>query len=197
MTVGNAEARRAQVRHAQIQHRQRKANYTKELEMNIVRLRGDIERCNADCWALAGENQGVRQQLVAAAPGDNHPAMPEIDSMTIATHPGDDGVSNSLPPPPQDYGGGTIAAAAAATCVPLSSFDFEPSYMAYLDVDGNRGSPVFQVIRVTTSDHESSASFAEAPRTAGLPSGEDGDRGKPAEEGSGGETDKAINFILA
>ncbi|KAK7924875.1 hypothetical protein PG985_006929 [Apiospora marii] len=182
-SIGKAEARRAQVRRAQIQHRQRKANYAKELEMDIVRLRGDIERCKADCWTLAGENQGMRQQLAAAAaaaaPVDHRPVMLEM-------------VANPLPLlPPQEYGGETLAAAAAAaatTWVPLPSFDFEPGYIAYLDVDGNLGSPAFQVTRVTTSDQEGSA---------GLPFGEDGDRGKPVMNSSGEETDKAINFVLA
>ncbi|KAK8124748.1 uncharacterized protein PG998_000507 [Apiospora kogelbergensis] len=56
--ASKAEARRAQVRRAQIQHRERKANYAKGLEADIVRLRGDIELCRTDCRRLAGDNQG-------------------------------------------------------------------------------------------------------------------------------------------
>ncbi|KAK8139702.1 hypothetical protein PG984_000825 [Apiospora sp. TS-2023a] len=213
--VGKAEARRAQVRRAQIQHRQRKANYAKELEMDIVRLRGDIERCKADCWTLAGENQGMRQQLanadaaVNAGPppqppldfghADHRPVVPGVDYMTMATQSGDEVVAGSLlPQPPQYYGGeaGT-GTTTAATWAPLFSFHLEPGYMAYLDIDGDLGSPAFQVTRMTTSSQEDSARFAEALRTPGLPFGEDEDGRNLVAKFPGEETDKAINFILA
>ncbi|KAK7969554.1 hypothetical protein PG996_002005 [Apiospora saccharicola] len=212
--VGKAEARRAQVRRAQvrraqIQHRQRKANYAKELEMDIVRLRGDIERCKTDCWTLAGENQGMRQQLTAgprpqlpldSGHVDHHPVVPGVGYMPIATQPGDDEVPSSLlPQPPQDYGedAGAAAATAAATWAPLSPFHIEPGYMAHLDVAGSLGSPAFQVTRMTAADQEDSARFAGALGPPGLPFGEDEDGRSLAAKFSGEETDKAINFILA
>lgn len=204
--VGKAEARRAQ-----IQHRQRKANYAKGLERDIVRLRGGIERCRADCWTLAGENQGMRQQLAAAAaaagppppqlPLDfgrvdhHHPVMtPEVNFGTMATQLGGDAIANPLSQPPRDYGGYALA---VGTTAPLSSFDFGPDYMAYLDVDGNLGSLAFQVTRAATSDQEDPVGFNESLRAPGLLLGEEEDRRWLAAKGSGEETDKVINFILA
>ncbi|KAK6206578.1 hypothetical protein LQW54_007648 [Pestalotiopsis sp. IQ-011] len=58
-----ALARRAQVRKAQKQHRQRKANYTKELEMDIARLRDTIEQTETEANALRTENEVMRNQL--------------------------------------------------------------------------------------------------------------------------------------
>ncbi|KAK9421058.1 putative BZIP domain-containing protein [Seiridium unicorne] len=58
-----AQARRAQVRKAQKQHRQRKANYTKELEMDIARLRDMIEQTETEANALRTENDGMRRRL--------------------------------------------------------------------------------------------------------------------------------------
>ncbi|KAF7535154.1 hypothetical protein G7054_g5596 [Neopestalotiopsis clavispora] len=62
-----AQARRAQVRKAQKQHRQRKANYTKELEMDIARLRDMIEQTETDANALRAENEAMRKHLSKSA----------------------------------------------------------------------------------------------------------------------------------
>lgn len=67
-----AQARRAQVRRAQIQHRQRKANYTKELEMDIARLRELIEQTEAASRGLRTENAVLRRDLSRRAVAAGH-----------------------------------------------------------------------------------------------------------------------------
>ncbi|KAI0890411.1 uncharacterized protein GGS22DRAFT_150834 [Annulohypoxylon maeteangense] len=61
--LGKSKARRAQVRKAQIQHRERKANYTKQLEMDVVRLRDLIEQTEHQSSALRTENEAIRHRL--------------------------------------------------------------------------------------------------------------------------------------
>ncbi|KAI1093584.1 hypothetical protein F5B19DRAFT_112302 [Rostrohypoxylon terebratum] len=70
--LNKAKARRAQVRKAQIQHRERKANYTKQLEMDVVRLRDLIEQTERQSAAIRTENETIRRRLnlgPALAPG--------------------------------------------------------------------------------------------------------------------------------
>ncbi|KAI1209980.1 uncharacterized protein F4807DRAFT_80498 [Annulohypoxylon truncatum] len=74
--LSKAKARRAQVRKAQIQHRERKANYTKQLEMDVARLRDLIEQTERESTALRTENDAIRHRLSfssasvsASAPG--------------------------------------------------------------------------------------------------------------------------------
>lgn len=57
------DKRRAQVRRAQNQHRARKANYTKQLEADIVSIREKIEDVERDRCILETENQAIRAQL--------------------------------------------------------------------------------------------------------------------------------------
>ncbi|KAI8965814.1 hypothetical protein F5Y11DRAFT_311493 [Daldinia sp. FL1419] len=59
-----ALARRQQVRKAQKQHRQRKVNYTKQLEMDIAKLRDLIEQTERDSLVLRGENEVIRRRLL-------------------------------------------------------------------------------------------------------------------------------------
>jgi hypothetical protein len=58
-----AKLRRAQVRKAQTQHRQRKANYVRQLEVDIARIRDMIEAAQRETHALADENRAMREQL--------------------------------------------------------------------------------------------------------------------------------------
>lgn len=60
-----AKERRQQVRRAQRQHRQRKANYTKQLEMDVTKLRDDIARVEQEIESLKGQNDAMRCQLTA------------------------------------------------------------------------------------------------------------------------------------
>ncbi|ATY65049.1 hypothetical protein A9K55_004767 [Cordyceps militaris] len=53
------QVRRAQVRRAQIQHRQRKANYVKQLEMDISQLRELITQAQHDTSAFRRENDDI------------------------------------------------------------------------------------------------------------------------------------------
>ncbi len=53
------QVRRAQVRRAQIQHRQRKANYVKQLEMDISQLRELITQAQHDTTSLKRENDDI------------------------------------------------------------------------------------------------------------------------------------------
>ncbi|KXX74967.1 hypothetical protein MMYC01_207432 [Madurella mycetomatis] len=59
-SLSKAQLRRAQVRRAQIQHRQRKANYVKQLEMDIARMRDMIEATQRETGALLAENKDLR-----------------------------------------------------------------------------------------------------------------------------------------
>ncbi|KAI3329000.1 hypothetical protein HD806DRAFT_269239 [Xylariaceae sp. AK1471] len=58
-----ARARRQQVRKAQLQHRQRKANYTKQLEMDVTKLRDDIAKVEQEITSLKKQNNGIRSRL--------------------------------------------------------------------------------------------------------------------------------------
>ncbi|KAI2467226.1 hypothetical protein F4781DRAFT_322377 [Annulohypoxylon bovei var. microspora] len=67
--LSKGKARRAQVRKAQIQHRERKANYTKQLEMDVARLRDLIEQTERQSLTLRTENEAIRRRLnFASAP---------------------------------------------------------------------------------------------------------------------------------
>ncbi|KAI0175879.1 hypothetical protein GGR52DRAFT_570858 [Hypoxylon sp. FL1284] len=62
----SAEARkrrRAQVLGAQARHRRRKADYTRQLEMDVARLRDQIESAGRDGLALRAENEAMRRRL--------------------------------------------------------------------------------------------------------------------------------------
>ncbi|KAH6650762.1 RNA polymerase I-specific transcription initiation factor RRN3-domain-containing protein [Chaetomium tenue] len=60
------QARRAQVRKAQVQHRQRKANYVKQLEMDVARIREMIEAAEQETKSLLDENKAMRAQILHA-----------------------------------------------------------------------------------------------------------------------------------
>ncbi|AEO70371.1 uncharacterized protein THITE_2121733 [Thermothielavioides terrestris NRRL 8126] len=64
--VDKAQIRRVQVRKAQARHRQRKANYVKQLEMDVARLREMIETAERDSQLLLNENRAIRAQIEAA-----------------------------------------------------------------------------------------------------------------------------------
>ncbi|KAK9438785.1 alanine racemase [Metarhizium brunneum] len=61
-----AQLRRAQVRRAQIQHRQRKANYIKQLEIDVSELRDLISLTEKETAALFKENFLIREALETA-----------------------------------------------------------------------------------------------------------------------------------
>lgn len=58
-----AQIRRSQVRRAQIQHRQRKANYIKQLELDVVRMRENVTEIERETSALRRTNEAMRARL--------------------------------------------------------------------------------------------------------------------------------------
>src|SRR4051794_9542507 len=58
-----AQLRRAQVRRAQIQHRERKANYIKQLELDVSEIRDLIALSEKETAALFKENYLIREAL--------------------------------------------------------------------------------------------------------------------------------------
>ncbi len=61
--LDKAQLRRAQVRKAQSQHRQRKANYVKQLEMDVARIRDMTEAAGRETQILLDENKAIRAQI--------------------------------------------------------------------------------------------------------------------------------------
>lgn len=83
-----AQARRAQVRKAQIEHRQRKANYVKQLELDISQLREMVTQIQRDSDALKSENDLIRNALVVngtSPPGLSAGSTTQPTASTIAT----------------------------------------------------------------------------------------------------------------
>ena len=62
-SLDKAQLRRAQVRKAQIQHRQRKANYTKKLEMDIAEIRDLIASAQREAQLLKRENEAMKTKM--------------------------------------------------------------------------------------------------------------------------------------
>ncbi|OHW95810.1 methyltransferase domain-containing protein [Colletotrichum incanum] len=60
-----AKLRRQQVRKAQIQHRTRKANYIKQLELDVCRFRDMIAAAEKEVLAFRRQNEGMRGALTA------------------------------------------------------------------------------------------------------------------------------------
>ncbi|KAI9903164.1 hypothetical protein N3K66_002516 [Trichothecium roseum] len=71
-----AQARRAQVRRAQIQHRQRKAEYVKQLEMDVNAYRYMIARAEAEAGVVRRENELLRRKLAEGLPVPAPAALP-------------------------------------------------------------------------------------------------------------------------
>ncbi|KAF5871126.1 putative bzip-type transcription factor protein [Botrytis fragariae] len=64
--IAQKQHRRAQVRRAQIEHRQRKQNYVKHLEEDVIRLRGMIAKTEDESSALMRENRAIESTLSAS-----------------------------------------------------------------------------------------------------------------------------------
>ncbi|KAL7901318.1 hypothetical protein HDV64DRAFT_177189 [Trichoderma sp. TUCIM 5745] len=74
-----AQLRRAQVRKAQIQHRQRKANYVKQLELDVSQLRDLITQAQQETLQMRRENDGIRD-LLRTSEQHLQPTYPQADS---------------------------------------------------------------------------------------------------------------------
>ncbi|RYP01618.1 hypothetical protein DL766_006732 [Monosporascus sp. MC13-8B] len=180
--TAKAQARRAQVRKAQVQHRQRKANYTKQLEMDAVRLRDEIARAEGERAALRGENDAIRRRLAMAGvtvPPALQQSQPQSATTTVGLPADAPGKASS----PAD-----LISGSAST---MSASPSSVQYIVNLDMS-EMNSPAYQVYRTPTP----SASGG------GGPAGTSNDPG-PAATGDDGfdltdaQTDYAINFILA
>ncbi|KUJ20019.1 uncharacterized protein LY89DRAFT_682824 [Mollisia scopiformis] len=80
------QRRRAQVRKAQIEHRQRKENYVKHLEQDVINLREMIAQAETESVLVKFENEGIKSVLKKA-------------NVNIPTSPP---TAQSPPPPQQD-----------------------------------------------------------------------------------------------
>ncbi|RYP24039.1 hypothetical protein DL765_000767 [Monosporascus sp. GIB2] len=177
-----AQARRAQVRKAQIQHRQRKANYTKQLEMDAVRLRDEIARAESERAALRGENDTIRRRLAMAGvkvPPALQQSQPQAATAMVGLPADTPGKASS----PADLMSGSAST--------MSASPSSVQYIVSLDMS-EMNSPAYQVYRTSTP----------SSGDAGGPAGTSNDPG-PAATGDDGfdltdaQTDYAINFILA
>ncbi|KAI0107499.1 hypothetical protein GGR51DRAFT_150115 [Nemania sp. FL0031] len=180
-----AKERRQQVRKAQRQHRQRKANYTKQLEMDVTKLRDDIARVEQEITSLRSQNGAMRTRL-AAPP-------------TVITTADDTAVTLPPPPPQQqvDFSGDMAF-----------STDPAPDYTVFLDLPDFAGTPTYQVRRASPefpdwSGGSSRAASSYAPETLSsvtptstLNIGFD-ELAAMETFLSEEQTDQAINFILA
>ncbi|KAI1757029.1 hypothetical protein F4782DRAFT_480938 [Xylaria castorea] len=137
-----AKERRQQVRKAQRQHRQRKANYTKQLEMDITKLRDDIAQVEQEVQRLKNQNGTIRSQLGSG--GD------QIVPMAV-----------DVPPPP-----------VVDTMDPAFSTFLAPDYTVSLDMSTYLGTPAFQVRRASDSSSSlGSSSKTTSPRATETLSG--------------------------
>ncbi|CAM1506597.1 Fc.00g062380.m01.CDS01 [Cosmosporella sp. VM-42] len=185
-----AKIRRAQVRRAQIQHRQRKAEYVKQLELDVSHFRELISLTEIESEGLRNENETIRVKLRGAgvvipasiSHGQSQPtplgADMEIDSLlnpdaSLGTQP-------LNPTTPHEYGPvDNSPVANPDTPEMFANINIEDITVT-LKEDPMLGTPVFNVSSSSgNSNHASpSASDGEGQLT-------------PAQE------HMAINFILA
>ncbi|KAI0465794.1 hypothetical protein F4859DRAFT_499632 [Xylaria cf. heliscus] len=170
-----AKERRQQVRKAQRQHRQRKANYTKQLEMDITKLRDDIAKAEQEVEHLKNQNDAIRTQLVSG--GGDQAALP---------------MAVDLPP--------VLDTTEAAFSTYLA-----PNYTVSLDMSEYLGTPAYQIRRASSSAPDSSTKTTSpwAAETVGgtTPASTVGtspeDVAAMEATLSEEQIDRAINFILA
>ncbi|TDZ27219.1 hypothetical protein C8035_v012033 [Colletotrichum spinosum] len=81
-----AKLRRQQVRKAQIQHRTRKANYIKQLELDVCKFRDMIAAAEKDVLAYRRQNESMRDALVAKGlwfPDDKGKGREVVDEIRV------------------------------------------------------------------------------------------------------------------
>ncbi|KAH9996944.1 hypothetical protein F4779DRAFT_183000 [Xylariaceae sp. FL0662B] len=175
---GRDLARRAQVRKAQVRHRQRKANYTKQLEMDIAKLRDLIEQAERESAALRGQNEAFRHRLTTHAASSS--AVHHHHPPTAAT-----------PVAPSSFTLAVPSVAEVAYSAPPA-----PDYTVHLQMPGLMNTPVFQVERAPPASGSASSTLDPQPG-----SGAEAASSAADTSGTGGltevQTDQAINFILA
>jgi hypothetical protein len=132
--LDKAQARRAQVRKAQIQHRQRKANYVKQLEIDVASIRDMIAEVEQERRTLRAENNAMRAKLASTKPGVVEKPLPALP----VTSPG-------VP--------------ASATESLFNDIDINEITMSMM-MDSDVGTPVYQI---TSSPTSSTPSFHASP----------------------------------
>ncbi|KAI1344990.1 hypothetical protein F5Y15DRAFT_410674 [Xylariaceae sp. FL0016] len=176
-----AQARRAQVRKAQIQHRQRKVNYTKELEMDIVRLREMIEKTEQESVRLRDENDSFRSCLTHSS----------IDASMMTGLPAQATLTTSFSvPPAPEY----TVSLEMSDLMETPAFRVTRSPSAYSSgaVSGiSSGQASAQALTIT------GGSLSPATAAAGGSADTAMTTGIPLSTLSDIQTDQAINFILA
>ncbi|KAI0430564.1 hypothetical protein F5Y09DRAFT_341497 [Xylaria sp. FL1042] len=153
-----AKARRQQVRNAQRQHRLRKANYTKQLEMDITKLRDDIAKVEQELETLRSQNGAIRSQLACGASGGEEQQQQQHQppaAVAAVTGAAPLGMPSSSP---VDM---TMTMADMAFSTSLA-----PHYIVSLDMAESLGTPAFYVSRSSPSLHGSSSSSSGGKATA-------------------------------
>ncbi|POR36160.1 Uncharacterized protein TPAR_03634, partial [Tolypocladium paradoxum] len=190
--------RRQQVRRAQIQHRQRKANYLKQLELDVAQLRDLISLTEHEGRALKKENEDIRTTLRRAGVGSPASAQPPqppppSQSQTLAGIPEVDvGVLQQAEAPgPMQVD--TLAPLQADSTAPpappeelFGDIDIDidiDDWTVTLSMDETMGTPCFHIS--SGSSGASVASITSPARSVGDV------QLTPAQE------QRAINFILA
>ncbi|OAQ84328.1 alanine racemase [Purpureocillium lilacinum] len=190
--------RRQQVRRAQIEHRQRKANYVKQLELDVSQLRDLVALEEHDGKVLHRENEEIiailRLNGVGRPSGVQQPAHHAQQPPFIMRPEGAGSVPGQGPVEPIDpmmldpSAPGSYAASsvpdAAASPEMFSGIDLD-DWTVTLSVDRSLGTPCFHVSSGSSGDG-SVASALTPPKSA---TGEA--QLTPAQE------QRAINFILA
>ena len=190
--------RRQQVRRAQIEHRQRKANYVKQLELDVSQLRDMVALEEHDGKVLHRENEEIiailRLNGVGRPSGVQQPAHHAQQPSFIMRPEGAGPVPGQGPVEPIDpmmldpsapgsYAASSVPDAAASPEI-FSGIDLD-DWTVTLSVDRSLGTPCFHVSSGSSGDG-SVASALTPPKSA---TGEA--QLTPAQE------QRAINFILA
>ncbi|KAI2614685.1 uncharacterized protein GGS25DRAFT_527708 [Hypoxylon fragiforme] len=168
-TQAKAQVRRGQVRKAHIQHRQRKTNYTRQLEMDVTKLRDMIDRTERERLALKSENEAIRRRFLIRA--DSLPTSSMFPSSSTASNS-----LTSLRPAP----GYTISLFGSSEMLDTPSFQVRrtPTPTSFSRHSGD------------LSMRESSTTISPFPRAN---SSHHTDPAKLSEA----QNDYAVNFILA
>lgn len=174
-----AKARRAQVRKAQIQHRQRKADYVKQLELDVTHFRELIEQAERDVAVLRRENEAIRVTL------GRHDASAS-DARSVATGQGSDVLVGTDAMQSQPMELDVNITEEDTSNAPLATEMFGDINVSDLTVtlsqDDELGTPCFNI---------SSSSGSDTTNTSSPPRSEDSGRLSTAQELM------AINFILS
>jgi len=91
-TLTPKQRRRAQVRKAQIEHRQRKENYVKHLEQDVVNLREMIAQAETQSVLFKHENESIKTTLLSS-----HIPIPTIAPVSKSVSEQNTDVTSSTP----------------------------------------------------------------------------------------------------